>query len=176
MALILLRHTRPEAAEGLCYGRSDLLPDEGFGAESYRLSNELPDVLKIVSSPLARCRRLAEAIGAARGLGVECDDRLAEMDFGRWEGLPWDAIPRAELDAWSADFLNARPHGGESVAALAARVAEGLAAAARGPVPALVVTHAGVIKAALAARGVAGAWHHQTGFGDWLRLGAEGAA
>ena len=49
------------------------------------------------------------------------------MDFGRWEGLPWSAVPRAELDAWAADLMHARPHGGESVAMLLARTRRALA-------------------------------------------------
>ncbi|HBF90413.1 MAG TPA: phosphoglycerate mutase, partial [Hyphomonas atlantica] len=42
-------------------------------------------------------------------------------DFGRWEMQPWGDLPRHELDAWANDFLDARPHGGESVAELTAR-------------------------------------------------------
>jgi alpha-ribazole phosphatase len=101
------------------------------------------------------------------------DPRLAEMDFGAWEGRPWAAIPRRELDAWAADLTGARPHGGESVADLSARALAALRDAAQGPVPALVVTHAGVIKAAMAqARGPAG-WQAQVDFGGWLRLNPD---
>lgn len=70
-----------------------------------------------------------------------------EMDFGRWEGVPWDRIPRAELDAWAADFDHARPHGGESVAIFAARV-EAALSALRDGTPTLIVTHGGVMKVA----------------------------
>ena len=83
----------------------------------------LPRADRLVSSPLERCRRLAERIGAARGLVPVVDERLREFDFGTWEGVPWESIPRAELDAWAADFLHARPHGGESVQMLHERVA-----------------------------------------------------
>ena len=55
--------------------------------------------------------------------------------------------------------MHARPHGGESVAMLAARVAEAIAAC-----PAaeriVVVTHAGPIRAALAA------WDRAIGYGE----------
>jgi alpha-ribazole phosphatase len=37
--------------------------------------------------------------------------------------MRWDAIDRAAIDAWAADFAHARAHGGESVAQFAARVA-----------------------------------------------------
>ena len=42
------------------------------------------------------------------------DDRLAEMNFGDWEGRPWDSIPRLEIDAWAADVAGYAPPGGES--------------------------------------------------------------
>ena len=128
----------------------------------------LPPVARVVTSPRRRCRLLAEAIAAARGLELGEDARLAEMDFGAWEGRRWDALPRAELDAWAADFEGARPHGGESVAMLAARVGAALAAAEPADPPVLWVTHSGVVRAACALAGVAG------GLGDGARLRRRG--
>ncbi|PTX02226.1 alpha-ribazole phosphatase [Pararhodobacter aggregans] len=170
MALILLRHTRPAVAEGTCYGRTDLDLAPEFAADSLRIAAELPDFRRILSSPLSRCHRLAQAVGAARGLPVTVDPRLTEMDFGLWETRPWAEIPRAEIDAWRDDFLQGRPHGGESVQDLYSRVQQALAEAAEGPVPALVVTHAGVIRAALAAQGMPEAWRAETAFGTWRRI------
>ncbi|MCC5971792.1 MAG: histidine phosphatase family protein [Pararhodobacter sp.] len=172
MALILLRHTRPEGAEGLCYGRTDLPLAADFGAEAARLARDLPPFTRILSSPLSRCLRLAEALAAARARPLMVDARLVEMDFGRWEGQRWAAIARAELDAWATDLTGARPHGGETVAELASRSARALTEAMAGPVPALVVCHAGVIKAALAARQGAQGWRAQPDYGSWLQLGA----
>ena len=120
--LILLRHTRPAGADGLCYGRTDLLPDDDFESVAARLAQQLPAVARIASSPLTRCRLLAARLATARGLPLTIDPALIEMDFGRWEGQPWDALPRAELDAWAADFWHGAPHGGESVAQLHGRV------------------------------------------------------
>jgi alpha-ribazole phosphatase len=80
------------------------------------------------------------------------DERLAEMDFGHWEGQRWDDIPRPALDAWTADFHHHRPGGGESVASFLARVRAALddcAQQARGPGVhrVLWITHAGVVRA-----------------------------
>ena len=134
----------------------------------------LGPVGRIVSSPLGRCRRLAELIGVRRGLPVTVDPRWREMDFGRWEGRPWEAIPRAEIDAWATDLLHARPHGGESVAMLRTRtravVEETLAAG----VPCLAVTHAGVIRAARMAAGEA-AWDREICFGEAVIFSSDGA-
>ncbi|OXH82433.1 alpha-ribazole phosphatase, partial [Burkholderia multivorans] len=53
----------------------------------------------------------------------------------------------AALDAWAADLMHARAHGGESVAQFAARVAQRADAIARLGLPQWIVTHAGVIRA-----------------------------
>lgn len=168
--MILLRHTRPETAEGTCYGRSDLAPDADFEAAAEAVLAGLPLVARVVSSPLKRCLRLAERIAAVRGLALACDPRLAEMDFGAWEGRPWPGIARSELDAWAADFHGARPHGGESVAELAARVAAALAATPPTTPPVLWVTHAGVARAACAYLRIAAEWQTRLAFGAWIDL------
>lgn len=168
--MILLRHTRPAVADGVCYGRTDLALADDFEAALAAILAGLPPVVAVVTSPLSRCRRLAAGIAAARGIGLAEDPRLVEMDFGSWEGLPWAALPRDELDAWSANFHHARPHGGESVAMLADRVAAALAEVPVGPAPTLWVAHAGVARAAAALTGAAGGWDTRLGFGRWLDL------
>lgn len=92
---------------------------------------------------------------------------FAEMDFGDWENRRWEEIGRAALDDWAADFLGYAGHGGESVAHLRDRVARGLEAVPEG---AVVVTHAGVIKAALVLRGDAAGWDHRPEFGAVVRV------
>jgi len=77
---------------------------------------------RIVSSPLLRARQTAEAI--ARGRPVEVDARLAEMDYGAWEGLTYEQIEARDpvlRRRWVADpATNAAP-GGESGDDVAAR-------------------------------------------------------
>ncbi|MBN2760169.1 MAG: alpha-ribazole phosphatase family protein [Rhodobacteraceae bacterium] len=167
MGMILLRHTRPDAPEGLCYGRLDLPPAACFAAHAAALANDLPPITRIVTSPLQRCKLLAQAIAAARNLPVVTDLRLREMDFGAWEGRLWSDLPRAELDAWAADLLHARPHGGESVAQLRDRALTALRAHAGQKV--LVVTHHGVIKCARQLTEGDSAWQSTLNFGGWLR-------
>jgi alpha-ribazole phosphatase len=162
--LTLVRHTRPNAPPGVCYGRTDLPAATGVEPEAARLAALLAPADRVVSSPLRRCAALAEALAAHLRAPLTLDPRWRELDFGAWEGRPWDAIPRPELDAWAADLLHARPHGGESVAMLAARTAAAIAAC-----PAhertVVVTHAGPIRAALAA------WDRPIAFGEAVPLG-----
>lgn len=170
MSLILLRHTLPQGAKGVCYGRTDLPLADGLDTEVARLLKELPQVARIVSSPLSRCRRLAEALGRARQQSVTVETGLIEMDFGTWENRCWDDIPRAEIDQWSADFHHAKPHGGESVADLAARAQAAFDAVLQGDGPVLAVTHSGIIRAALAATGHPEGWRADTAFGQWRQV------
>lgn len=170
MPVILVRHTRPAVPEGVCYGVTELDLAPTFDDEAAAVVAALPRADRLVSSPLQRCRRLAERIGAARGLVPLFDERLREFDFGTWEGVPWDCIPRTDLDAWAADFLHARPHGGESVQMLRERVAAAIADYRRSGVSHVVVTHAGVIKAALAQTGHPDGWKVVVEFGASVRL------
>ena len=173
MPVILVRHTRPAIPEGVCYGVTDLDLAPSFDDEAAAVLAALPRAERLVSSPLKRCRRLAERIGAARGIAPVFDERLRELDFGAWESVPWDDIPRSELDAWAADFLHARPHGGESVRMLRDRVGGAIADYRGSGASHLVVTHAGVIKAALALTGHPDGWKAVVEFGASIRLPPE---
>jgi len=143
MILHLVRHPPPQIETGICYGRLDI-PAENVALSAQRLGAELPPGLPVYSSPLRRCRQLAEYLCPAPMI----DARLQEMDFGAWEGRPWEAIPRAELDAWAADVGGYAPPGGESPRRLQQRVVDFVDQLA---VPeAVVVTHAGVIRVLVA--------------------------
>ncbi len=150
MQLWLVRHPAVQIAPGICYGASDVPADPAHTAESaQRLARVLPHGLNGACSPLGRCRSLAGALAALRpDLGFTADARLAEMDFGRWEGQRWDGIGRAAMRAWTQDFVHHRPGEGESVGEFLARVASALQATAASDAPDGVwITHAGVIKA-----------------------------
>lgn len=141
MRLLLVRHPRPEVDAGLCYGRSDVAAHH---ADLLRVRATLPAGLPTWSSPLQRCASLARALGPPQ---LRFDPRLAEMDFGDWELRSWDDIPRADVDAWSADLLHYRPGGGESVLDVARRVAafrDDLYREGHGE--ALLICHAGTIR------------------------------
>ncbi len=113
--LILVRHP-PVDARGRCYGRLDLAVADA--ADVAELAARLRAYRATVwTSPAQRCRVVAAAIGPHR-----VDPRLQELDFGDWEGRRWDDVARPLLDAWAADLLGFTPPGGESGAALVARV------------------------------------------------------
>lgn len=149
----LVRHAPPLVDAGVCYGASDLAADAcATQASAQALADHLPVGVLLWSSPLQRCLSLAQALVALRSdLQLATDARLAEMNFGCWEGQPWDAIPRAALDAWTADFSQHRFGGVESVAELLQRVGQArqdaLSQARRKGRGLVWVTHAGVIRA-----------------------------
>ncbi|MBL8404799.1 MAG: alpha-ribazole phosphatase family protein [Dechloromonas sp.] len=143
MRLHLIRHPKPAIEAGICYGRHDCPAVSEFSLAT-KLLAELPAGLPLWSSPLIRCRALAERLHPQPVI----DDRLAEMHFGKWEGRRWDDIPRAELDAWAADVAGYAPPGGESPRDLQRRALDFVASL---NVPeAVIVTHAGVIRTLLA--------------------------
>ncbi|MDA8454032.1 histidine phosphatase family protein [Acidovorax sp. GBBC 3334] len=155
--LWLARHAAPVVAPGLCYGSLDVPADAQATADAARrLADALPRApLAVSHSPLQRCAQLAQALQAARpDLDPRPDARLAEMDFGRWEGLPWSRIDRSAIDAWTADFHGHAPGGGESLAQMMGRVDAALSEVLHGPggstgpatTEVLWITHAGVAR------------------------------
>ncbi len=175
MDITLLRHTTPDIAPGTCYGRTDLEVAASFHDEAAAVAAALPRFDRIVSSPLQRCRRLATFLGETHGLPVVDEPRVQEMDFGRWEGKLWSDLPRPELDAWAADFLNANPHGGETVAILQARVRDALAHWRDAATRTLIVTHSGVIRAALATGETASDFSANIDFGGFISISSAEA-
>jgi alpha-ribazole phosphatase len=136
--IALVRHPPLAITAGVCYGRRDLAIADP--ADVARIVAQLRAVRGMVwTSPLQRCRIVADAIGPNR-----VDARLIEMDFGAWDGMAWDDIPRDALDAWGDDPLGFAPPGGETGASLVARVA-----AFRATLPAgdhVIVSHGGPLK------------------------------
>ena len=96
----------------------------GEVAAAGRLAEILPQGVGVVSSPLRRCTQLAQALALLRpDLVPTLDARLAEMDFGSWEGRAWNGLDRDEIEAWANDFVAHRPGGtGECVATFVARI------------------------------------------------------
>ena len=142
--MILVRHPAPDVTPGICYGRLDVdLSPAGVAAlEPMRAALAASGIARVVTSPARRCLRLACALTPAPTV----DERLQELDFGAWEGLAWDAVPRAALDQWAADPLGFRPPAGESGAELSARVRAAAAALVAAGMDCIVVTHGGPLR------------------------------
>lgn len=182
------RHPRPRGAEGRCIGRTDLPVDP---RRAKRLAHRIRQTARRHGLP--RCvwtshlQRAADVGSWLRRWGWQhrVDAGLAEMDFGRWDGLPWAAIPQQEIDVWCADFVQHRPGDGECLQALFQRVRawpSGPAAADAPGAPWLVVSHGGwMLARSWLATGKpwptrADQWPAAPGYGACLRLGAAAAS
>lgn len=144
--LHLLRHGAPQQA-GRLMGRTDGAPTAAGIADCVAQSEGL-EVAHILSSDLVRASEAAAAIAAARGLPVTIDPRWRELDFGAWDGLPAEAVDSAAIGRFWDDPDGNPPPGGERWSSLVARVGSGIGALA--PVPTLIVTHGGAMRAAMA--------------------------
>ena len=153
--LWLVRHACPDIAPGICYGRLDVpaLPAASRAAAQALAHALAQRIAAVRHSPLQRCELLALDLRRLRPDLAQIshpDPRLIELDFGYWEGRAWEALPRADIDAWSADLHCHAPGGGEALAGMLARVAQALDDAARagwktgGDV--VWLTHAGVAR------------------------------
>jgi broad specificity phosphatase PhoE len=155
--VLLVRHGETDHnATGRFQGRTDTPLNDRGREQSRSLARALSGegLVALYSSPLARARETAEIVGARLGLEPVYDERLAEAYAGEWQGrLCADLIAEAPdaYAAWRAAEPGFRFPGGESVAEQAARVAAALADVAAGPLPALVVTHGGAIRAVVGA-------------------------
>ena len=156
MEYFLIRHTKPDIAAGVCYGSLDVGVAASFNDEAEQVlrrcrQENIDENAMIFSSPLKRCKLLAEFLAGQLNIPVTYDERLRELDFGEWEGKRWDALDRTQSDFWTADVFNRAPPGGETYAALYARVEAFLmevATTTSGPV--IIVSHGGPLRAMLA--------------------------
>jgi alpha-ribazole phosphatase len=180
MALWIVRHATPLIESGVCYGALNVAADAQHTLQAARaLAQALPVQCKVWVSPLQRCMQLAVALSGIRPeLKLQTDTRLREMDFGTWEGVAWDAIPLAAMQAWTDDFGEHRFGGVESANEVLARVADLWDVARQLPEENHVwITHAGVACATqLLSKGFRSAvsasqWPKDApGYGEWLRI------
>jgi broad specificity phosphatase PhoE len=154
----LVRHASTAWTGKRYCGRSDPPLDDAGRLSAKLLAAELGPLLapgtRIVSSPLIRALATAEAIAAAAGMGPPIvDARWRESDCGRAEGQTFEelAVLEPELAArLAAGEVDIDWPGGETALALQARVREAWSALLADPRPALVVSHAGPLRLALA--------------------------
>jgi broad specificity phosphatase PhoE len=145
--LIVVRHGRTEANAGRrLLGHLDLPLDDLGQRQAAALAAALGPVDRVVSSPLLRTRQTADRIDGP----ITIDERFIELDYGRYDGLALVDVPPEMWTRWRSDPDYAPP-GGESLAALQARVSaalDDLAPLARTE-RIVVVAHVSPIKAAV---------------------------
>lgn len=151
--LLLIRHAAVDGGEQVLWGRTPGVRLSRDGRrEALRLAQLLAHrgIRQIVTSPQRRAIETAAVIASAANAALRVDDRLDEFDFGEWTGRGFTELEHdARWQRFNHERTAAVAPGGESVAAFAARVKDGLASAADGEPVVAVVTHAEVIRTAL---------------------------
>ena len=150
--LALLRHGDTAwSRDGRIQGRTDTVLDAHGRLDM--ASRCLPARFgqwQVYASPLQRCRETAELVS---GRPPRLEPRLAEMQWGRWEGRTLREL-RAELgDAMArneARGMDFTPDGGESPRQVLERVRPWLEEVGAAGKPTVAVTHRGVIRVILA--------------------------
>ena len=143
--------------EGRFQGQQEIPLDDTGRAQALELADRAADYgfLALWSSPLLRARETAEAIARRVGLEPVLDARFMETDSGDWTDLSFTEVRAREPERFDA-FAAADPDfafpGGESFAEQELRVGAALLDVEAGQLPALVVCHGMVIRAALALR------------------------
>ncbi|WP_188195405.1 histidine phosphatase family protein [Nonomuraea sp. SYSU D8015] len=147
--MLFVRHATTPGMRAACFPGGDEDADAASLARAAAVLAPLATDSGAVAwvAPSGAARQTA----AAAGLVQDVVPALAEADFGRWRGLPYGQVAREEPDAlasWLTD-PHAAPHGGESLAGLAARVAGWLGTLEPAGCTGVAVCDVGVIRAVL---------------------------
>jgi broad specificity phosphatase PhoE len=165
--IYLARHGRTAYnLEGRFQGQQEVPLDELGREQAAELGEHALayDFAALWCSPLRRARETAEAVAAATGLTPREDARFMETDAGDWTDRTFADVRAESPDLFDA-FASAHPDfafpGGESFVQQEERVDAALRdVEAAATLPALVVCHGMVIRAALSVR-----------IGRWLPYG-----
>jgi len=127
LTLVLTRHgmTARSVPEQHLGQKMDVPLSSAGLRQAHALARRLNDVAfdRIITSPLVRARETAEIV--AIGRPVVGDPRLAEMDYGEWEGYTYPevrAIHPGFRAKWESDPATLRCPGGESGNDVARRI------------------------------------------------------
>ncbi len=148
MKIYAIRHTRVKVDPGICYGQTDVAVSDSFEHEKSGCKQELEDVFfdKVYSSPLFRCKVLAESLFPEKQIFY--DARLKELNFGEWEMKSWEDIyadPYGKI--WMDNYQTLPTLGGESYPEMVQRIGEFLEELKEKNLEQVaIVAHAGVIR------------------------------
>ncbi|WP_338487717.1 alpha-ribazole phosphatase family protein [Pseudomonas trivialis] len=181
--LDLLRHGETELGGGLRGSLDDALTANGWAQMRAAVVEQGPWD-RVISSPLQRCARFAEELGARLDLPVSLEKDLQELHFGAWEGQSAAALMQTDaegLGLFWADPYNFTPPEGEPVSDFSERVLGAISRLhqAYAGERVLLISHGGVMRLLLArARGLPREQllNVEVGHGGLfsLRVGADG--
>ncbi len=148
--LKLLCHASTSAVRASSFPADEPLDDQGrqkLAAFPNPLLDSLRHSDRCFTSPTLRTRQTAEALG----LTATIEPDLRDCDYGQWTGRTFEQVQAQDPQAMAEWIGNpeATPHGGESIAALIARVSNWLDAQSAMPGTVVAITHASVMRAAI---------------------------
>lgn len=95
-SIIFLRHGQAKNnVERILTGRTTGIPLTEKGIEQVQQTAkflEQMNISVIYSSPIQRAKHTAEIVGKHNSIDVTIDDRLIELDMGKFTGLPYDDL------------------------------------------------------------------------------------
>ena len=152
MKIFFLRHTSLNVSPDIFYGQTDLEVSNNFDMElkviKEKISKQKIDLkkIKIFSSPLKRCYKLASSIS----LKINQDDRLKELNLGDWEMKPRENIPKEMVEKWEKNLMSFKIPNGESNEEFLARLSDFCEDVLNYKQDVLIVAHAGSINGLIA--------------------------
>ena len=94
--IIFLRHGQAKNnTDRILAGRTEGIPLTETGIKQAEHTAELlqhMNISTIYSSPIQRAKHTAEIVGKHNSLDVTIDERLIELDMGKFTGMPYDEI------------------------------------------------------------------------------------
>ena len=148
----IIRHGEPEGGRRYRgYGVDDPLSKLGW-QQMWAAVPEQASWEHIITSPLSRCCRFAEALADTLNIDYTVEDNLKEIGFGAWEGRTPEDIKHNDgnaLDRFIQDPVNNRPEGAEPLDEFAERVWQVYQQAMTNHQGqhVLMIAHAGVVRA-----------------------------
>lgn len=127
--ITLVRHGKVAGPAAL-YGRTDIaLSTAGHSDLTLALNNlhaQTP-INQLISSPRLRCLQVAQECSTQHKIPLRTEDNLQEMDFGIWDGIPFDKLGDEwkNIEAFWESPHSMQPPEGESLTDFAARVISG---------------------------------------------------
>jgi broad specificity phosphatase PhoE len=140
--LTLVSHAMTDAMSAGRFATDE--PLNALGHRQVDAVTDVPTVEYTVSGPEKRALQTADLLG----LHARVDQRLADLNVGRWRGDVLSGVDPADLAIWLTDVTKA-PHGGESIVELVGRVSGWLDSLTPSHSRLVAVTHPAVIRAAV---------------------------
>ncbi len=127
--ITLIRHGKVAGPAAL-YGRTDIPLSAAGHSDLTRTLNNLHTqnpVNQIISSPRIRCLQVAQEFSTQHKIPLRTEDNLQEMDFGIWDGIPFDELGDEwkNIEAFWESPHSMQPPEGESLTDFATRVISG---------------------------------------------------